>query len=911
VKKPIRFSSLFDSLLVLFLLTGLSGLVYEVAWFRLLSLTFGVSVYAASAVLTAFMGGLALGSWLFGSILDFRLPILDFRLPIFDLPWRRRLREGASDGEDAQSNPQSKIQNLPSPLAVFGFLQLGIGLYALATPLLFTQLTSAYVALYRAFEPDQGAFVALRIMLATLVLLPPTVLMGGTLPTLARLLRGEERDDSRALGSLYAVNILGGVTGALLAGVLLLPLIGTSATLFVAGAIDLLIGAIALWLSRRPILDDRGRETQSAKRKAQKSAATTQNSNLKAQNSRQGAAETQTSKLKTQNSSRAAATQNSNLKTQNSKSGRAVLVPHASGAAALAIETTEQAEARPLLHVPAARIALLGFALSGFASLGYQVVWTRLLAIFSLNAVYSFTIMLATFLAGLAIGSALMARRVARVEQPLALFGWLQLATGVCGVLVLFAFARMRTLLDTFTVRDTFVTSLWAEFFAAAITMLLPTILLGAMFPLAARLYASADERPKTKDQADERPKTKDQSAPVAQADARPSLVPRPSSSVARRVGRLYALNTLGAMLGAAAAGFVLIPLIGLQRAALLLALINLAVGVLALLATPTGRRARVAMGATVAAAALAALLLPPGVYLGFREGVIPELAFYREGVDATVAVFEVKQPPLKISFVNGRSEVPTDQHSMRAFYLLGHLPALLKPEAEDALMVSFGNGIATGTLSTHNVPRIQAVELVAEQIEAARLYSAENRDVLDYPGLRLTVEDGRNYLLRSDATYDIITADATHPINTSSWALFTREFYTLVDAHMAEDGVFIQWLPFHDLSQRDYRAIIATFRSVFPNTTLWYTGGTHSFLLATPKPLTRADVLALDAALRNGPASADLGDGTRLASDLLMETAEVDAYVAGARIVTDDTAFFIPSRDMDAIMRSFQPYRR
>ncbi|HWQ15175.1 MAG TPA: fused MFS/spermidine synthase, partial [Roseiflexaceae bacterium] len=309
--------------------------------------------------------------------------------------------------------------------------------------------------------------------------------------------------------------------------------------------------------------------------------------------------------------------------------------------------------------------------------------------------------------------------------------------------------------------------------------------------------------------------------------------------------------------------------------------------------------------------AALAAALLPPGVYLGFREGAIPELVFYREGVDATVAVFEVREPPLKVSFVNGRNEVPTDQHSMRAFHLLGHLPALLRPEAERALMVSFGNGIASGALSTHGVERIQAVELVAGQVEAARLYTEENRSVLGYPGLAITIEDGRNFLLRADERYDIITADATHPINTSSWALFTREFYTLVKDHLAEDGVFIQWLPFHDLSQRDYRAIIATFKRVFPHTTLWYTGGPHSFLLATPRPLTAADVRALDARLRAGPAGADLGDGARLAADLLMEEAEVEAYVAGARIVTDDTAFFIPALDREKILASFQPYLR
>src|SRR3712207_5358019 len=173
--------------------------------------------------------------------------------------------------------------------------------------------------------------------------------------------------------------------------------------------------------------------------------------------------------------------------------------------------------------------------------------------------------------------------------------------------------------------------------------------------------------------------------------------------------------------------------------------------------------RPRWEAGGILVAAAIAALLLPPGIYLGFREGTSPHLVYYREGVDATVSVFEVKEPPLKISFVNGRSEVPTDRDSIRAFHLLGHLPPLLRPDAQSALMVSFGNGIATGTVARHHIPRIQAVEIVAEQVTAAEYYRAENRGVLDYPGLTITIEDGRNFLLRSREQFDIITADATH----------------------------------------------------------------------------------------------------------------------------------------------------
>jgi spermidine synthase len=510
------------------------------------------------------------------------------------------------------------------------------------------------------------------------------------------------------------------------------------------------------------------------------------------------------------------------------------------------------------------------------------VVWTRLLSIFSLNAVFSFTIMLATFLIGLALGGALMARRIDRVERPLALFGTLQLAIGVCAILVLFVFARLPTIRDSLTVADTMGKLVFVEFFTAALTMLAPTMLMGAIFPVAALLYSAGAP------------------ASASGADA-------PVEPIGQRVGRLYALNTLGAALGAAAAGFVLIPLLGLQRAALTLALINLALGAVVLLQAPPVPRRR--LGGALAVAVVATLLLPPGIYLGFREGVAPSLVFYREGVDATVSVFDVADPPLKVSFVNGRSEVPTDPQSMRAFYVLGHLPPLLRPEAQSALMISFGNGIASGAMSRHGIPRIQAVELVAEQVAAARLYQQENRGVLDYPGLQITIEDGRNYLMRSDEQFDIITADATHPVNSSSWALFTREFYELVRQRLASDGVFVQWLPFHDLSSQDYRDIVKTFQSVFPHTSLWYTGGSHSFLVATPQPLTRDEVLALGPSIEAAGIGDDLGDGQKLADDFLMDEGAVARYVESARIVTDNSAFFIPAQEMDAILQGWGPY--
>jgi spermidine synthase len=816
--------------LAIFFVSGASGLIYEVAWFRLLSLSFGVSVYAASAVLTAFMGGLALGSWVFGNI---------------------TARWQTNDSAEKRSSPASLLH-------LFALLVIGIALFAFATPPLFAGLTSLYVWIAREARPDPFVYNAVRTALATLALVPPTFLMGGTLPVLAHFLAAREQDRGQRIGLLYAINTFGGVLGALAAGLILIPSLGVSGSLYLGGALDLAVAGLAFWLARH----------WQAERDVPAPVAPPAPSQP-APRSRQATRTT---------SARASG-------------GRAIMatnismrLAHNDVVPALQIQS---AVSRSASILKPTQLALIGYALSGFAALGYQVVWTRTLAIFSLNAVYSFTIMLVTFLIGLAAGSAWMGRRIDRHPQPLALFGWLQIGIGMCAVIALYAFARMPTLLDVFTARTSFLASLWAEFFAAAVIMIVPTLLMGAVFPVVARLY-------------------------TAPSPTDPSVATLPDQNgVGSRIGRLYALNTVGATLGACMAGFVFIPLIGLQRSSLLLVALNLIIGAVAVLMASPASGERLRLAGVAGATMLAVALLPPGVYLGFREGVIPELVYYREGVDATVAVFKVKYPPLKMSFVNGRSEVPTDKHSMRAFHLLGHLPALIRPDAHNALMISFGNGIASGAMATHPIPRIHAVELVAEQVEAARLYEVENRGVLDRSGFQITIEDGRNYLLRSTERYDIITADATHPINSSSWALFTQEFYTMVRDHLADNGVFIQWLPFHDLSERDYRDIIHTFQSVFPHTTLWYTGATHSFLVATPYPLTRDQILALDAQLRGSAAGADLGDSRLLAADLIMHADEVAAFAAHGRIVHDDRAFFIPAMDRDRILAALEPYAR
>jgi len=191
----------------------------------------------------------------------------------------------------------------------------------------------------------------------------------------------------------------------------------------------------------------------------------------------------------------------------------------------------------------------------------------------------------------------------------------------------------------------------------------------------------------------------------------------------------------------------------------------------------------------------------------------------------------------------------------------------------------------------------IDAVDLSPEMIEAARIYSRENYDVLRSPRLHLRVEDARNFLLQTDLQYDIITTDATHPSNASSWALFTREFYALVQQRLSSDGVFMQWLPFHSLTEADFKTIIRTFHSVFPHATLWYTGGSHTFLVSTPQRLTEERLTGVLARAEDKQiVQDDLGPPDVISSYLVWDEDALKAYIGPGPLATDNNAFFLPS---------------
>ena len=200
-----------SAVLVLFLLSGFSALVYQIVWLRTLSLVFGVTVYAASAVLTSFMGGLALGSWLGGRMAD-------------------------------------RVRN---PLRAFGFVEIGIGASALAVPVVLTLAQTLYGTVH-ARVPEALALLTLaRLVCSGLVLLVPTTLMGGSLPLLSRFVAQSGGTVASRIGVLYAANTAGAILGTVLAGFVLIGGVGVAASTRIAALVNGAVGLAALALAYR------------------------------------------------------------------------------------------------------------------------------------------------------------------------------------------------------------------------------------------------------------------------------------------------------------------------------------------------------------------------------------------------------------------------------------------------------------------------------------------------------------------------------------------------------------------------------------------------------------------------------------------------------------------------------------
>jgi spermidine synthase len=197
-------------ILIIFGLSGMSALIYEVIWIRPLSLVFGTTTFAVSIIIAGFLSGLALGSWIAGRFSD-------------------------------------KVEN---PLKIYGFIEICIGLYGLMLISLFSALPGIYLGLYQSTFPNIEVFYILQFILAFVIILIPTTLMGATLPTIMKSYSRKFSDVGKDLGRIYSVNNIGAVLGTLAAGFVMMPLLGIQTSIMITAVLNIGVGIIALVASK-------------------------------------------------------------------------------------------------------------------------------------------------------------------------------------------------------------------------------------------------------------------------------------------------------------------------------------------------------------------------------------------------------------------------------------------------------------------------------------------------------------------------------------------------------------------------------------------------------------------------------------------------------------------------------------
>ena len=514
------------------------------------------------------------------------------------------------------------------------------------------------------------------------------------------------------------------------------------------------------------------------------------------------------------------------------------------------------------------KLVLWAIGISGFCALAYEVLWTRIMVFFLGSTTYAFATMLAAFLFGIALGSMVFARWVDRIKQPIAVFGIVQLGIGLFALILMPAFEELYGMSRAF--QSTFGGSRFWAFFSCFLVMCLPTFLMGTSFPLVTKIYTGS------------------------------------ARQLGKSIGNVYAVNTVGSILGAFCAGFILIPLLGIRPSIVLTVALNTGIGCLLVLRgewrAETGKSLLqgVSIGMPILNAGVAVIMLltvnqplflKSAIFKTQRPG--DTLVDYNEEVDATVTTLKDDEGVYRL-YVDTNQAADASRWDSPSHRVIAHLPLLLHPRPKRALVVGFGMGLTSYSITQHGV-QVDAVELSNGVISAAQKYFTHvNGNVFENPQFNYRLNDGRNHILMTKTKYDMISTGIIHPlVSAGSSNIYTADFYRLCRRILSEDGIMCQWVPLHRLPEAHYKMIVRTFIEVFPHTTLWYKY-TPDFviLIGTLEPL-RIDYKnfierSQIASIREGLAADDL-DGMSLLDSFMMGPENVRKYAGVGPIHTDN----------------------
>jgi spermidine synthase len=735
-----------------FFLSGCSGLMYQTVWVRMLTRYLGATTYATATVLIVFMAGLALGSY-----------------------WCSR-----------------RADRITKPLQLYALLELLIGVLAvLASFVVINGVGQVYVSMYGQVGNSPATLLATRVVFLLVCLLPPTFLMGTTLPLMVAYITKLGEQFQSSVGWLYAINTYGAVFGVLITGFVLLGWLGEQATLMVAAALNILAGVLAISLVT-------------------------------------------------------------------------VKTP--------AVETAPKSEAKaddfPVYSPGVRKLALLAIFASGLGALAYEILWGRLLVLLLQTSIYAFSIMLGTFLIGIAWGSWDATRQNKLKQTPLASFGFLEVLIGfwaAVGLLLLPYFHQWWQYENVFGIR---VPSMVVAAIACIVMVLPVSFCFGLQFPIAVRCCVADPKSP------------------------------------GKSTGWAYTINTLGTIVGSLIAGFLLLPYLGTTKLMLVVAGVNLVLGIVLLLAASSAERGKL-LGASFAL--MAGFIAIVG-FIGdpYMEAMTQRVAYHfgNEGkiykaVEAVTATTVSAGQPNNVTnsslFINGVGMTVLCTETK----LMTHLPLHLAKDPKRMLIICFGMGTTfRSAVKTYPNLHVDVVDIVGEVFECFGFYHKDADEVVKKPNGHRHVDDGRNFLLTHPEKYDVITIDPAPPLHSAGTVnLYTKEFFELCKSRLTETGVLCMWLPY--APESEIKMIMKAYFEVFPQGTLYgsikypgfYLTGSPTNIQQTPA--AREVMMKKLASIEElGEWSQDYCDPVRLQNIYLGEAADVMKLLGEYTAVTDDKPY-------------------
>jgi len=740
--------------LICFFLSGISGLIYQILWTRMIVKVIGGAPFAVSIILTVFMGGLGLGAYLASKNID-------------------------------------RIKETGKLLRMYGILELIIGVYAGAIPILLKVFLPLYSILYNKLYHHDIIYNLLTFVGVLIILCLPVICMGATLPILCQFYVTSLSHLGTHTGRLYGLNTIGAAVGALICGFWLIDLLGVTYTLILAVGINSGVGLLCLWVSQKISIIPVSAPVEKAK-------------------------------------------------VAGKVSGRVISSKNTAKKAVVATKPVLSDET-DAASMQASSVVLIGalviFAVSGFCAMAYEVIWTKLLGLIVGPTTYSFTIVLIAFILNLALGSMIFGWLADRVKAPIWLLINTQVVSAIFVLLVsqLFGNSQLFFAKLIFTFKDNFAL---LNLFKAIILfcfMILPTLCLGATFPLVGKIYTQS------------------------------------VSLVGKSLGFAYMINTAGAVLGSFLAGFLLIPLMGKEKSLSLVIGMQLLVPLIVAVMIIKIEKAYKWKSGVVVAAALAGLLLcihyPVWDRYGLSQGkyhrfesfkkimesygwwdtlfheraIIDQsnlskskLVYYGDGIGGFTTVMESSEPLGRVHYalINSGKPDASSKQDMPTQTMSAHFPMLMHPNPRNVMVLGLASGVTPGEVLYYPVDKLDILEISREVVSASDIFRPWNNHVLSHPKTNLIIQDGRAHLQLTNEKYDVIISEPSNPWMAGLATLFTQDFFSLAKDRLNRDGIFAQFIHSYQMDWPTFALVGRTFAEVFPNSVLVTTNFMGDFLL-------------------------------------------------------------------------------